>query len=157
MRLNALPVAEAPSICRRVVCGIGGTAEVRSAIEKAGVDVLVARTRAGVLAFGADSDVREALSCHTITDFDLHTIDARRLRYDSTERGLLREALTRAIVGNRGVEAIHRRSADLLAPADPTAPEWSNLGRLVGTLAGSVPDHPELHWREGLRAHFKTR
>jgi NAD-dependent SIR2 family protein deacetylase len=150
VRLNALPIAETPSVCRLVACSIGGTAEVRAAIEKAGVKVLVARTRAGVLAFGADADVRKALDCHTITGFDLHTIEARRLRYDSAERGLLREALTRAIVRGRGVEAIHRLSADLLAPADPSAPEWSHLGRLVGTLAGSVPDHPELRWREGL-------
>jgi hypothetical protein len=150
VRLNALPIAEAPTVCRRVVCGIGGTAEVRGAIEKAGVDVLVARTRAGVLAFGADTDIRKAFACHTIAEFDLHTIEARRLRYDSAERGLLREALTRAIVRSRGVEAVHRRSADLLVPADSSAPQWSDLGRLVGTLAGSVPDHPELRWREGL-------
>lgn len=150
VRLNALPITEAPSVCRLVVCGIGGTAEVRAAVEKASVAVLFARTRAGVLAFGADSDVRKALACHTMTGFDLHTIEARRLRYDSAERGLLREALTRAIVRGRGVEAIHRRSSDLLAPADPSAPEWSELRRVVGTLAGTVPDHPELRWREGL-------
>ena len=76
--------------------------------------------------------------------------EARRLRYDSAERGLLREVLTRAIVRGRGVQAIHRRSADLLAPADPSALEWSDLGRLIGTLAGSVPDQPELRWHEGL-------
>jgi hypothetical protein len=137
-----------------VVCEIGGTAEVRGAIEKAGVDVLVARTRAGVIAFGADTDIRRAFACHTITEFDLHTIDPKRLRYDSAERGLLREALTRAIERSRGVEAVHRRSADLLAPADPSAPQWSDLSRLVGTLAGSVPDHPELRWREGLSARL---
>jgi hypothetical protein len=38
----------------------------------------------------------------------------------------------------------------LLSPADPSAPEWSILGRLVGRLAGSVPDRPDLRWREGL-------
>ncbi len=95
VRLNALPVVQVPTVCRRVVCQIGGYAEVREAIEKAGVDVLVARTRAGVLSFGADSDVRAALSSYKITDFDLHTIDPKRLRYESGERGLLRSALTR--------------------------------------------------------------
>ena len=97
VRLNALPITEAPNVCRRVVCGIGGTAEVRSAIQMAAVDVLAARTRAGVLAFGSDSDIRRAFACHAITEFDVHTIEARRLRYDSGERGLLREAMTRAI------------------------------------------------------------
>jgi hypothetical protein len=150
VRLNALPVVEVPNVCRRVACSIGGTADVRSAIEKAGVDVLAARTRAGVLAFGADSDVRKAFGCHAITEFDLHTIEARRLRYDSAERGLLREAMTRAIVRGRGVVAIRRRNADLLAPADPLGAPWGELGRLVGPLVGWVPDHPELGWREGL-------
>jgi hypothetical protein len=150
IRLNALPVAEAPNVCRRLACSVGGTAEVRSAIKMAGVDVLAARTRAGVLAFGTDSDVRKAFASFTITEFDLHTIEVRRLRYDSSERGLLREAMTRAIVRGRGVDAVHRRSADLLAPADPSAAQWAALAGLVGSLAGFVPEHPELRWREGL-------
>jgi hypothetical protein len=150
VRLNALPVIELPTVCRRVVCGIGGTAEVRAAIEKAQVNVLATRTKAGVLAFGADGEVRKAFACHTITEFDLHTIEARRLRYESAERGLLREAMTRAIARVRGVVAIHRRTSDLLAPADPAEAMWAQLGRFVGTLAGSVPDHPELRWHEGV-------
>jgi hypothetical protein len=150
VRLNALPVVEAPTVCRRIVCNIGGSAEVRAAIENARVNVLGARTKAGVLAFGSDGDVRKTFESHCIAEFDLHTIEARRLRYDSAERGLLREAMTHAIVRDRGLIAIHRRSVDLLAPREPTAEMWAELRRLVGTLAGSVRDHPELHWREGI-------
>lgn len=150
VRLNALPIIQAPTVCRRVVCDIGGYAEVRTAIEQAQVDVLAARTKAGVLAFGTDSDVRKTFEAYRIADFDLHTIEIKRLRYESAERGLLREAVTRAIVRTRGVDAIHRRSADLLAPTDPAANVWTELRRLVGTLAGSVRDHPELRWREGV-------
>ena len=69
-------------MCRRVVCSIGGMAEVRAAIQKAQVNVLGSRTKAGVLAFGADGEVRKAFASHTITEFDLHTIEARRLRYE---------------------------------------------------------------------------
>ena len=79
VRLNALPVVQTPSVCRRVVCQVGGYAEVRDAVEQAGVDVLVARTRAGVLAFGADADVRVRFRGARITDFDLHTIETKRL------------------------------------------------------------------------------
>lgn len=154
IRLNALPVAQAPSVCRRVVCSIGGTAEVRMTIEKAGVDVLAVRTKTGVLAFGADDDVRNAFSAHAITDFDLHTIETKRLRYDSTERGLLREAVTRAIVRERSVVATHRRNATLFAPADPAAAPWVRLAALVGPLAGSIPNHPEIVWREGTSARL---
>ena len=49
VRLNALPVTHVPSTCRRVVCDIGGTAEVRKAIERADVDVIAVRSQAGVL------------------------------------------------------------------------------------------------------------
>lgn len=150
VRLNGLPVVQVPTVCRRVVCEIGGYAEVREAVEKAGVDVLVARTRAGVLAFGADADVRAALSSYKITDFDLHTIDLKRLRYDSGERGLLRNALIRAITRRHGLDVIHRRSTDLLAPSDPKETVWAPLRRLVGSLNGTINGSHELHWREGI-------
>jgi NAD-dependent SIR2 family protein deacetylase len=150
VRLNALPVVQVPTVCRRTICQVGGYAEVRSAIEQAGVDVLATRSKAGVLAFGADGDVRKAFEPYSITDFDLHTIEFKRLRYESAERGLLRQALTRAIVSTCGVDGFHRRSADLVAPNDPEAGAWAELRRLVGSLAGVVQDHPELHWREGV-------
>lgn len=150
VRLNALPVVQMPTVCRRVVCNVGGHAEARTAVEKAGVNVLVARTRAGVLAYGADTDVRTAFGKYNITDFDLHTIDTKRLRYDSGERGLLRDALTRAIERQYRLDVIHRRSTDLLAPSDPRAPVWAPLMHLVGSLNGTVKGFPELHWREGV-------
>src|SRR5439155_5467998 len=111
------------------------------------VDVLVARTQAGVLAFGADADVRAAFEAFDITDFSLHTIETKRLRYESGERGLLRHALTRALVREHGLDAIPRRTSDLLAPADPHSQVWTPLKRLAGVLRGTVKDHPELRWR----------
>jgi NAD-dependent SIR2 family protein deacetylase len=149
-RLNALPIVRMPSVCRRVVCGVGGYAAAHMAIERAGVDVLVARTKSGVLAFGADTDVRAAFEPHGITDFDLHTFEKRRLRYESGERGLLREALTRAIGRQRGLDVARRRSSDLLAPADVQDRRWTPLGRLVEPLSGTVKNFPELGWREGI-------
>jgi hypothetical protein len=44
------------------------------------MNIQAARTKAGVLAFGSDGDVRKTFACHTITEFDLHSIEARRLR-----------------------------------------------------------------------------
>ena len=43
VRLNALPVEMMPTVCRRVVCKIGGYAEVVAAAEAAGVDILIGR------------------------------------------------------------------------------------------------------------------
>ena len=150
VRLNALPVAQAPSTCRRVVCGIGGTSEVRGAVEEARVDVLAVRSHAGVLAFGADTDMRVAFNAYGITEFDLHTLEIRRLRYESAERGLLRDALTNAIRRHRKLVVSRRRSSDLLQPAEPADATWQRLRELVGPLNGTVPDHPDLRWSEGV-------
>jgi hypothetical protein len=150
LRLNAIPVLQTPSVCRRVVCSVGGYSDARKAVESAKVDILVARTKVGVLAFGADGDVRLAFKAYGITDFDLHTIETKRLRYESGERGLLRDALTRAIVRHRGLKAIRRGSTDLLAPSDSQDIAWENLRRQVGVLTGAVKDAPVLQWYEGV-------
>ncbi len=150
VRLNALPVVRTPTVCRRVVCQIGGYTEARKAVEDAKVDVLVARTRGGVLAYGADSAVRAAFEAYGITEFDLHTIETKRLRYESGERGLLRDALTRAIGRSRSLKVTRRRSVDLLAPSDPRDSAWEPLRRLVGALSGAVSGSPQLQWHEGI-------
>jgi hypothetical protein len=150
VRLNALPVVQSPSVCRRVVCKIGGYDEVREAVAHASVNLLIGRTRAGVLAYGADCDVRTAFCRYGIEEFDLHTIEVKRLRYDSSERGLLRDALTCAIVRERGLYVNRRRSIDFLAPVDPHDVVWAPLQRLVGTLSGTVKGHSALRWSEGI-------
>ena len=149
VRLNALPVVQTPSVCRRVVCQVGGYSEARDAVERAGVEVLVARTRAGVLAYGTDADVRAAFEPYGITDFDLHTIEVKRLRYESGERGLLRDALTRAIGRKRGLDVNRWRSTDLLAPAEPQDKAWAPLRIQVGSLSGTVLGYPELRGVRG--------
>lgn len=150
VRLNALPVVQTPTVCRRIVCNLGGYSEVRDAVAHAGVNVLVGRTQVGVLAFGTDADLRTAFAPHDITDFGVHTIERKRLRYDSGERGLLRAALGSAIGRQHGLEVIRRGSSDLLAPATPQDACWSSLRNLVGSLNGTVQGHPDLHWREGI-------
>jgi NAD-dependent SIR2 family protein deacetylase len=150
VRLNALPVVHAPSVCRRVVCQIGGYSTVREVVDKAGVNVLTARTSAGVLAFGADADVHAAFDPYGITQFDLHPIEPKRLRYESGERGLLRNALTRAVTRQRGLNSIRHRSTDLLMPVDAQDVGWVPLRRLAGTLNGVVANNPELVWFEGI-------
>lgn len=154
VRLNALPLT-APTVCRRVCCQVGGHSEARTAVENAGVDVLVARVRAGVLAFGRDADVRAAFEAHGIAEFDLHTIETRRLRYESGERGLLRDAISRAVARERALDVTRRRSADLLAPSDPQSPVWAPLRRLAVEISGNFKDHPELRWREGLATRLE--
>ena len=112
--------------------------------------MLATRTKAGVLAFGTDANMRSAFDPYGITDFDLHTIETKRLRYDSGERGLLRSALTQAITRQLGLMAIRRGTTDLLAPSDPGCDLWAELKQHAGTLAGTVVGNSELRWREGV-------
>jgi hypothetical protein len=146
IRLNAVEVTLTPTVCRRLVCNIGGYAEVEAAATAAGVQIIVARARGGVLGFGADSDMRAAFGTYGITDFDLHPIELRRLRYDSHERGLLREAMSTALARTHSLILERRRSSDLLAPADVTEVRWQQLKALVGQLKGIVPGHDDLRW-----------
>jgi SIR2-like domain len=150
VRLNALPFEAAPTVCRRVVCAIGGYAEVDAAVQDAGVDILTARTRSGVLAFGSDDDVRKAFNSFGITEFDLHSIEPHRLRYDSGERGLLRRAISRALARSNSLDLLRQRATDLLSPSLPDDPSWAPLKKLVGELSGTVRGHPELTWNEGI-------
>ncbi len=149
VRLNGLRVEQMPTVFRRVVCGVGGTREVRDAIEKAGVNVIAARTQRGVLAFGGDSDVRQAFASFGVEDFDLAQVDVRRLRYDSVERGLLRDAIVRALCRHRNLAHIRKRTTDLLYPKSVDEPELQALKALVSPLGGTLPKFPEVQWREG--------
>ena len=151
VRLNALRVTQIPTVSRRVVCEIGGIADVREAIKQAGTNVIATRTNSGVLAFGTDSEVLASFDTFGITEFDLHTLETKWQRFDSIERGLLRESLTAAIVRQGRLEIVgHRRGTDLLAPANPEADTWQRLIQLVGAIAGKVENCQELHWREGI-------
>jgi hypothetical protein len=131
-------------------CTIGGHAEVIAAVEAAQVDVLATRTKAGVLAFGSDADVHKAFYSHDIKALDLHPIEVRRFRYESQERGLLRQALSRALAREHELTLVRRRSQDMLVPANQANQRWAALRRLVGPLSGTVPNHPDLGWREGV-------
>lgn len=150
VRLNALRITTLPSTCRRIVCSVGGHAQAEAAVLTAGVDALVARTRVGVLAFGSDRALRTAFEPFGIESFDLHGIETRRLWWDSGERGLLRAAVARALARKHGLEHVHRRNQDILAPKDPTAPAWAPLRTIAGALNGTVSGHAGLSWREGV-------
>lgn len=150
VRLNALPVILRPSVCRRIDCNIGGTAEVREAIEQAGVNAIAARSRTGVLAFGADADLRTSFKAYGIREFDVHTLEVKRQKYDSNERGLLREALTNALVRRCGLKAIRRRNTDLLTPVNSEESTWKPLKKLVGSITGKIDNNQELGWQEGI-------
>jgi len=156
LRFNALPILDMPTLCRLVDCKIGGTGDVRSAVSAAGVDVLAVRARAGVLAFGGDSAVRSVFGPFAIDRFDLHTISMRRLGFESAERGLLRDALARALQRDRGLTVIRWGASHLLAPTNPNDAQWAHLKRSTRELHGTVPGCPDLRWREGIALRLEA-
>lgn len=140
VRTNALPIVSWPTSCRLVVCTIGGVSEVVAAVKEAGVDLDVNRVRAGVLAFGRDVDLRAALADRDVTSLETYAISPARLRYESGERTLIRDALVRSL-GHRETLAIDRRGRRILlrpAAGVGTAP-FNRTVACVETLTGVVP------------------
>ena len=150
VRLNALPLIDVPSVCRRVICSIGNTAEVQDAIGRANTNIVAVRSAGGVLAFGGDTDVRATFEQYGIKEFELYTLETRRQRYESTERNLLRKALTRGLSRGRDLRVISRRGEDLLVPANPDADAWRPLRKLVGATWGKAGPQDTLSWYEGI-------
>ncbi len=143
LRLNALPVLEAPTHCRRVNCEIGGTAEVRKAT--AGASVIAVRSRMGVLAFGSDVEVRRVFDPYGVNEFDLHALDAR----SRMQRGLLHDALRAALIRSGGLAAVPENRW-VLVPARPRDARWNPLRKLVKTLDGDLGADDEIRWHEGV-------
>jgi NAD-dependent SIR2 family protein deacetylase len=152
IRLNALPVTIWPTMCRRVVCSIGGTKEVLDAIAKQKARIIGARARVGVLAFGSDTEIRKAFSPFHITDFDCHVIEPNRLGFESAELGLLRDALAQAFQANRPFVAERVRSAHILQLDfnRASAAELAPLKECTGQLAGTIPK-TSVEWSEALK------
>jgi NAD-dependent SIR2 family protein deacetylase len=157
VRLNALPMPSYPTLCRRVVCKIGGFKDVREAVERAGVDVITSRRKVGVLAFGRDVDVRQALAPYEITEFDIHAIEPHRLRWESAELSLLYSSLSHAITRERPLKA-ERLRGDLLRVETANAADdvFKPLRTAVGDLTGTVPK-TNLAYAEAVRIKVEYR
>lgn len=155
IRLNALPLLSHPATCRRVVCSIGGTSEVRDAVEKAGVQIIAARSKAGVLAFGSDADVRRAFDSFHVSQFDLHSIGSSSLEYESGEMTLLYEALAAGL--QRGLPLRRVRYRGWVLAVDPTLEQdgaLEGLRAVAKRLKGRIPK-TDLCWYEAVRLRLE--
>ena len=148
VRLNALPLLEVPTHCRRVDCEIGGTAQVRMAAME--TSVIAVRSRVGVLAFGSDAEVRRAFDPYGVKEFDLHPLDAG----SRTERGLLHDALRVALTRGRDLAAVPDNRWALI-PARPRDACWNPLRKLVKTMGGEIGTAGEIRWHEGISTRLE--
>jgi hypothetical protein len=152
VRTNALAILATPPASRRVVCSIGGLADVRKAVEAAGSAVVASRRAVGVIAFGSDAEIRRTFDPYNITAMDLHAIEEPRLRYDSCERGLLADVLTLALSRTRNLVRT-RRGREWMVYIDAgkgDLPQFRALRQSTGILAGIVPG-TALPWAEAVR------
>ncbi len=158
IRLNAVPVLSWPSTCRRIVCNVGGSKDVREAIVSSKANVVAARRQVGIIAFGSDVEVRRAFEPFTITEFDLHSIETPRLRWDSAEMNLLYDALCRALERERPV-LVQRRKRGWTIQADPSRahdPIYNRLKKATGNVHGTVPG-TDASWAEAVRIRLEFR
>ncbi|MCJ2022056.1 SIR2 family protein [Methylobacterium sp. E-065] len=149
LRMNALPVTY-PTNCRKVVCQIGGVKKVRELVDAADSSLIVTRSKSGVLGFGSDHEFRRLFKPFGIAEFGILTFEARRIRYDSQERNLLRRALVAAISKACQMDVQTRGHHDLLAPKQPSDERWDGLRNLLERISGSVPKDHAISWREGI-------
>ncbi len=158
IRLNAFPIFRAPTLCRRVVCSIGGAREVREAVIRGESKILAGRRSLGVLAFGRDEDVRSTFDEFTITEFDFHNLDVSQTQNDHAELGLLYDAIARALA--RAYPLIdHRSRRGHLMVCDPdrsTDPRLGPLTQAVGGISGKIPG-TKFVWREAFRFRIEHR
>lgn len=157
IRLNALPLLSWPSVCRRVVCEIGGAREVRQAIADAQTDLVAARRDVGVIAFGSDVEIRRTFERHNVTNFDIHSIEPARLQRDTAELGLLYDALCRALSRERPLVWFRGREHVLIVDVQREHDGvFGNLRAAAGAISGVVPG-TSLRWVEGIRIRLEYK
>ena len=130
VRLNALPLLEVPTHCRRVECEIGGTAEVREAAKDA--SVVAVRSSVGVLAFGSDAEVRRAFNPYGVTEF--RPPRAGRGLKDGT-RPVARR-LARRVDSRRGLSSVPDNAGTWCRPSREI-PAGTLFGRWSGRSAAN--------------------
>jgi hypothetical protein len=156
---NALPVVSQPALCRLVDCQIGGFQEIENAIALAGVDIIARRTKAGVVTFGRDIDVRKTFEPFGISAFETYPLSSRRLQKETGERALLREALFRALAKISGLHLQRRGRTTLLTP-EPTIVHASVFStdriKPIDRLSGTVPK-TAISWTEACAVRVDYR
>ena len=152
IRTNALPLTNWPTTCRRIVCAIEGTKQVREAVITQGARAIAARAPTGVIAFGSDAELKKTFSSFRIEEFDCHAIEPKRLRFESAELGLLRDAFALALETSGPFQVKRRHSSHLLISdfSRLPSPDVAVLKQCTESLSGTI-SNTTLEWSEALR------
>ena len=158
VRLNALPITYFPTVCRRVVCAVGGMKQVRKIAHDSGKDIIVARRQIGVIAFGSDPDIRAAFAPYNIQEWDLHSIEPERLAFESMEMSLVYDSLVKAFMRERALLGCRRKNLNALAvnPKDVDNSNYAPLRAALGDLSGTIPKLG-IWWSEAINIRLELR
>lgn len=155
IRLNALPITELPTVCRLVECTIGNAKDVQEAVHTSGEDVIATRKNIGVIGFGSDLAMRQTFEPHTITKFDVHQIELKRLAFESAELSIVSAALVRALTRGRGLRWMRRRPGYRLVPEDDRDTSFSKIKRIMSI--GNVVSGTAIACRPALDIRMDVR
>jgi hypothetical protein len=158
IRLNALPVILWPEICRKIECQIGGSKALREHLEASTANLVAARSSAGVLAFGSDTEVRRVFGNFQIASLGLHSIEAFRLKRDTHEMNLLRQALVTGLAKGRPLFVEKHRSTFSLRVDQNRADDQTliSLRTAVSQVAGVIPSS-SIAWAEAVRIRLEYK
>jgi NAD-dependent SIR2 family protein deacetylase len=156
IRLNAIEVLRFPKTCRLVKAEIGGMKEVRETIARTEADIIAGRRKTGVLLFGSDT---EAWKAFPKGEFDIYTLESRRLRYPSPEQSIIYDALVRSLVRERPLLSGNRAHHPVLFvdPQRQSDQTFESLRRAAGSLCGVLKE-VGISWSEAvsLRLSYRT-
>ncbi len=161
LRTNALEVFEYPSTCTLFQAEVGGMAELKPLVVGKEKSLIVARRKIGLLAFGSRSEIESAFAAHTPSAFDRHTFDQRRLfNDDSTELGLLYDAITQGLADATGLTRSSSNRGRLLFMTSQTSlesAEVNELRRLSSTAVATPRPNVMLHQAVHLALSFSDQ
>lgn len=158
IRLNAIPIESWPKNCRKFDCRIGGAKALREHLTLHPGELVTARSSAGVLAFGGDSEIHRVFSGFGVANLGLHSIEVSRLWRETNEMNLLRQALVFGLVKSLPLHAEGHRSYHLLR-VDGDRSNHSRLQRLktsVQQVSGTVPG-TNACWAEAIRVKIEYK
>jgi hypothetical protein len=124
---------------------------VREAVLNAKCDAIAVRSKAGVLAFGTDEELRRAFESFEIRGFDLHSLTTDQLTRPGAIRGLLYDSIVRALAKDLPLRPVRRGPQHFLTVGGQREKE-ARLRPLVAItkrVFGEIPQ-TTLSWAEAI-------
>ena len=158
LRTNALEITDYPASCTVFESKVGKASEVKALILPHYVEMVAARRKVGVIAFGTRARLIEVFAQFDPKNFDRHSIAERRLYYECPEFGLIYHALVQGIANKTGLlRSMNAKGRFLFAANRQTfsSEELAGFRRLNSNGVWTIRPGASLH--EGFRFSLDFR